>query len=661
MSEQLGAQAIRRATAGKRASSILYFGKSLKSRRPSRGLPPMNHDQFEALVLRLEAEHARDPARYRRRVIALAFAGFGYILAVLVLGLLMVAAALLLAIKAAWVGIKLALVVSAFVWIIFRAMWVRLAPPQGRAVTRGEAPELFALLDHLQRELHARGRFHRVLITDELNAAVVQTPRLGVFGWHRNTLIIGLPLMKALTREQLAAVLAHEIGHLGGGHARLGNWIYRLRLGWARLAAMLEESQSLGAIVFRPFHARFVPYFTAISFPLARGNEYEADANSARLTSPAAAAAALSTTAVLAGYLNERFWPVFYRQVNEHARPQFAPLEQMGSALQAPPDPDDTRRWLDEALARTTSVDDTHPSLADRLSALGEDARMALPAPGESADLLLGPALQVITEELDARWRERIAEAWDARHREVQQLRERLAGFEEAGSAGLAALPLEDRISRARLIEEVGAGEAAALAELQALLADHAEHAELNYAVGSRLLKAGDDAGVPLVERAMAQDEDAIASGAALLRDHYERRRDDEKRRFWSARHVERMELLQAAEAEREAVSARDRFVSHQLEPAALEHLRAQLAQLGLRGVWLVRKDVEHLPHRRHFVVAFVLTPWWRWRSQGRISRAQQALLDRLDLPGTATVFCGEGGNSVVWRALKKVRNSRVL
>jgi hypothetical protein len=53
-------------------------------------------------------------------------------------------------------------------------------------------------------------RFHHVLVTDDFNAAVVQAPRLGLFGWYRNYLLIGLPLAKALTVEQFKAVLAHE-------------------------------------------------------------------------------------------------------------------------------------------------------------------------------------------------------------------------------------------------------------------------------------------------------------------------------------------------------------------------------------------------------------------------------------------------------------------
>jgi Zn-dependent protease with chaperone function len=146
--------------------------------------------------------------------------------------------------------------------MVARAMWVRLDPPKGRPITTYDASELFELIDKLRRSLGAP-RFHHVLITDEFNAAVVQTPQLGLLGWYRNTLLIGLPLMKALTRQQLAAVLAHEFGHLAGGHGRLGNWIYRLRFGWVRLAQALQERRSLGSFAFRPFFKWYAPYFSS--------------------------------------------------------------------------------------------------------------------------------------------------------------------------------------------------------------------------------------------------------------------------------------------------------------------------------------------------------------------------------------------------------------
>src|SRR6516225_6217609 len=170
-------------------------------------------------------------------------------------------------------AIKLALIFGGFFWVVAGAMWVRLDPPKGRPIANSDAPELFALIDKLRRALGAP-RFHHVLITEDFNAAVVQFPRLGLLGWYRNTLLIGLPLMKALNRQ-----------HLAGGHGRLGNWIYRLRFGWARLAQALQQRRSLGSFAFVPFFKWYAPYFSAVSFPLARANEYEADAALARLTS----------------------------------------------------------------------------------------------------------------------------------------------------------------------------------------------------------------------------------------------------------------------------------------------------------------------------------------------------------------------------------------
>jgi Zn-dependent protease with chaperone function len=199
----------------------------------------MTDSEFEALVARLDRQAQHNPAAYRVRVILLALTGYGYVLLVLTVagGLFIGSIATLPYLKAA--AVKLALVFGGFFWLVASAMWVRLDPPQGRRVTRHDAPELFNMIDSLRRSLRAP-RFHDVLITEDFNAAVVQIPKLGLLGWYRNALLIGLPLMKALTREQLAAVLAHEFGHLAGGHGRLGNWVYRLRFGWMRLAAALQ-------------------------------------------------------------------------------------------------------------------------------------------------------------------------------------------------------------------------------------------------------------------------------------------------------------------------------------------------------------------------------------------------------------------------------------
>src|SRR3569833_3321253 len=163
-------------------------------------------------------------------------------------------------------------------------MRVKLEPPAGERLSAARVPELFQMLESLRARL-ATPRIHAVLLTPDFNAGVMQVPRLGLMGWYRSYLFIGLPLMKSLTVEQFQAVLAHELGHLAGEHARAGNWIYRLRLIWQRLDAAFSQTSRWRALPVSTNNKRYIPRFSATSFPLARANEYEADAAAIKLTS----------------------------------------------------------------------------------------------------------------------------------------------------------------------------------------------------------------------------------------------------------------------------------------------------------------------------------------------------------------------------------------
>ena len=326
----------------------------------------MTDEEFEALVGRLEGEAQVAPRRYRRKVLLLTLLGNLYVgaMLLLILALLAASAASLLVLRA--LALKLILVLGVFLWMVLKALWVKLDPPEGIEITPREAPELFAMVGDLRRSLGAP-RFHHVLVNDEFNAGVLQSPRLGIFGWPRNYLLIGLPLMKSLTVEQFKAVLAHEFGHLAKGHGRVSNWIYRQRLRWSRLLSALEQTESRGGFLFKPFLNWFAPYLNAYSFPLARANEYEADATSVRLTSARAAAEALTNVDVVGRYLQDEFWPQVHRQADQQPKPAFAPYRAMGTQVATAVDEASARTWLEQALHRRTDTADTHPALKDRL------------------------------------------------------------------------------------------------------------------------------------------------------------------------------------------------------------------------------------------------------------------------------------------------------
>jgi Zn-dependent protease with chaperone function len=620
----------------------------------------VTNEEFEALVGRLEEAARRNPGGYKTRVVLMALLGNAY----LGIMLLLIAALLLAAIVSiAWLkgaGVKIAFVVGVFLWMVLKALWVRLEPPQGMEVTAREAPQLFAMIEELRRALRAP-RFHHVLVTDDFNAGVVQAPRLGLFGWSRNYLLIGLPLAKALTVDQFKAVLAHEFGHLARGHGRLSNWIYSQRLRWSRLMAVLDQAESAGRFLFRPFLRWYAPYFNAYSYPLARANEFEADATSARLVSRRAAAEALTAVNVVGSYLEERYWPQIHRRADELPQPAFAPYSSMGSRVTTEIDAASMQNWLAQALARKTTVEDTHPCLAERLNALGEKPALVAPATGGAADRLLGVALERITREFDQNWHDGVLPWWEQRHREVQEARERLTALDAKVAAG-EELSVQEAYDRALLTESPGGDADGCLAQLRALHERAGDDPVLHYTLGVRLLARDDESGIALLKRAMQRDPWEIVRCSEALRDYCWRKDRKDEAHAWHERMVERAELEHAAKLERDLVRTSDKFDRHALEPKALEALRAQLKSVpGLRKAYFVRKRVKHMPERICYVFGYTVGTFLRWHTKKRAAEVLAGIQEKVSFPGETLILCVEGDNSAFGGKFRWMRGSRIL
>ncbi len=112
------------------------------------------------------------------------------------------------------------------------AFVVRLAPPPGIPLRPEDAPMLFETSARLAKKLRMRP-FTRILLTPEGGAGVVELPR--PWGGTISYLLIGLPLLEALSLEELEAVLVHELGHLRGGDSRFTRATVRLSAIWERL------------------------------------------------------------------------------------------------------------------------------------------------------------------------------------------------------------------------------------------------------------------------------------------------------------------------------------------------------------------------------------------------------------------------------------------
>ncbi len=398
---------------------------------------------FERLSRQAEGEAKSDFARYRRKLIAYTLLGYLILFGTLATLIGLVVGSVALAASYSWVFLllvkkKLVLVLLPMVWVLGRALWVRIDAPEGYELKAEAHPRLFAAIEKM-REAAGAPKIHRIILDGELNAAVAQTPRLGIFGWPRNTLILGLPLLFTLSSRQAQAVVAHELGHLSGNHGKFSTWIYRVRLTWYRLMEAFRHEDNLGAKAMRGFFDWYAPRYAAYAFPLIRRNEYEADQVAAELTSAEYAGQALVRIHVQGSRLEEGFWGYYSALQREHATPPHPPwsgmLEYYRRSTTQPEGAVDYQARLAEALACKTDYADTHPALTDRLAALDVEGTLPDTQGRSAAERWFGEALPRILKEFDAAWMARNAEAWREGHVQIVAAQKELDG--------LLALPFE--------------------------------------------------------------------------------------------------------------------------------------------------------------------------------------------------------------------------
>jgi Zn-dependent protease with chaperone function len=619
----------------------------------------MERAEFESLIERMERIAQERPVQYRRRVFGLAALGYGYLLVVVavLLGLTALAVWSLVYLKGA--GIKLVLITGALLYAVLRSLWVKQEAPSGEAVTAGEAPQLFKLLEELQQRLETPA-IHTVLITPALNAAVSQVPRWGLFGGYRNYLILGLPLMKGLTIGQFKSVLAHELGHLSRGHARAANWIYRLRTIWTRLESTFESRPRWGSGLIRQFFKWYIPYFSAVSFPFARANEYEADAAAVQLTSPRDTAQALTGVHIIDDYFKQTYWPAIHAAAKDSPEPKFAPYSGFFAQAVSEAPKGDLERWHAAALNQTASHVDTHPSLKDRLRAIGADAEFAPPKKDEGSDNLLGLARDRLETNFDSEWRAHVSESWQKYHESTKVRRARLAALQSASVAN--PLDEQESVELAALEEEVGTGPPSALPILREAAGRFPSSVAVRFALARHLLRAGESEGAQIMDSVITDDPSALFAGSELLRDHFAERGDQIKAKLWRDRYIDEAVRLQRAQKGRRRLLLSDRIALHELDAANTAKLIEQLKRVkGVKRAYLVRKIDPGFPRAPLYVLGVKSTGFFRLYSKGRAARIVKEVSETVVFPGETMIIGVDANLYKFERKMRRVKGSRLV
>lgn len=310
---------------------------------------------------------------------------------------------------------------------------------------------------------------------------------------------MGLPLLLMLSPEQVRAVLAHELGHLSGNHNRFGAWIYRVRVSWFRIVAAFQHGDSWASSLLARFFYWYALYFSALSFALARSNEYEADAAAASLTSPQAVGSALVAISTMPLFDIERYWDPLFKRANREPQVPCTPWSDYARYVaQRRIDQADSRVLVTQCLKRQTNYADTHPSLADRLNALHVSAELVGTSQPLAAEAWLAPLLPSLLTEFDHQWAQTHEEMWAQHFSQTQTLKATLFDLEQKDPSSLSQ---NDRWNVIAMKEHLDPT-FDPLPAYRQYQADYSEDRAADLAIGRLLLSQQDRTGLQYLTRA---------------------------------------------------------------------------------------------------------------------------------------------------------------
>jgi len=620
----------------------------------------MTREEFEELVGKLEAEAGARPQAYKLRVLLLSLLGYAYIAFVL-LGLLAGVVLLIVlsaSIRTLWIAGKLVVPLLALMFFILRSLWVRIPAPDGVELKLVHAKPLFNLAGEISRKIKAP-KAHTILLTSDFNAGVIQIPRLGLFGWHKNYLLVGMPLMQALSPEQFRGVIAHEFGHLSGRHGHFTSWVYRIRQTWGQLMDTLESRKHWGTAFFSKFLRWYVPFLNAYTFVLARAQEYEADRSAAEIVGSRQFAEALVKIDVIGSFLDDSFWPALYKKADNQPEPPSSPFREMANAFRSDLKSENEHAWLTLAIEKKTGSDDTHPCLSDRLAALGEQGTQLVRETDTAAHSLFGDNESALCDELAKEWRNNVTASWRDRHRYAQESRRQLGVLEEKSRT--EQLTIDEEWDRARFTEEFGNAESAMPLYRNVLALDE-NHAGAKFAIGRLTINENDSSAIALIESAMNVDHEFVIPGCELIYQYLVSKGRDREAEKYIKQALNQSESYRAATEERATISSGDSYITHDLGKEAVNKICNQLgSHSDIKEGYLVCKELEHFPEVRLYIVGVEPdSSWYKTISADDAAAMAKMLAQQLEMPGDFFVVVFNRKNREFRKRLVQVPDSQI-
>lgn len=622
----------------------------------------MRWEEFDRLVERLEEKSKNSLKGYKIEVLFIAFIGYLYILSVLAITLFITLFIIMNWRRLASGGaVKIIIVLALIDFYIIRSLCVKMTPPKGYDLDKEKARKFLDNAEELKAKLKAPG-VNRILLTHEFNASVVTVPRLGIFGWNKYYLCLGMPLLLSLSPGQVRAVLGHELAHLSRLQDSFSLWIYRIRITWDQIYANLGNS-----LLFKHFLKWYVPLFNAYSFVLMRLFEYEADRLSAQVIGSKEMRDALVNIELMDAHLENNFWKECYNKVNEQEDPPDAVYRWMEEALKSYPQQDRLRQWLNTAVLRKTHTQDPHPSFEERILALNEEP--AIPAQaGESAAryYFLADYEAVITQ-MNRDWQEAVRKQWKERHGLIENSKKDLSALEDKSKGGILD---KEELWQLAYYTELIKGEDEGLPLYRKVLELHPTHAAANFTVGRLLLSRDDGDGIGYVNKAIDLDFEFMPEGCSMVYEFLIRHGKNKEAEEYYKSFVKKDDAVDPAIRERSTLSHKDKYAPHGLSDEQVCGISGQISAKfpEIKEVYFVRKELKHFPEKPLYVLGVVVKRnTFKFESQDKDVKLCERLANEVKLPiGVSATFFTvsltdpEGRPTAIKKAISKIPGAKI-
>lgn len=468
-------------------------------------------------------------------------------------------------------------------------------------ITRDEAPGLFKILDEVKREFKNQ-RISRVRLMTRFNCSTrIRRAPWSLFS-TKHDLFLSWPLITMLSKQQLRAVIAHEMAHFQSSNLSPSWWVKK-----ASDAAWLTRNLA----VFLPVQFlldHLEKRLRALAFFAIQHREKLADLHAARVTDPLTCRNTLMRVELLMGLS-----PEDYQDCDELFRIESpTPLDNycrkmcqfLSSTLTST---SKVKSKLDDKLLAITNSKRSHPSIAERLQVIGYDSvtiddslLSAVMTEHSSAGLLAGDGAESIRQQVDQAFKDETKASREYWHRQILMSRERQDDDWDARSLHPADLWWHYRCQIA------GFGEKAARRWIVRIVEQHpdsdAAHTEMA-ALDLQWDRHGNvDWAVNTLLRQTDSDDCTVADKACCnLVEHFQMTGDSERLKKIEAKQdgiEERMWRL----GRKYPLTLFDHYAPADFSSRQLHEIVKAFKRLRVRRIWVGQQTFRHSPSLKYYI-----------------------------------------------------------